>query len=208
MEFLPIEKDGARVYAGFWRRFGALVVDAFVLAPFLIATLHWLPGVSIPVAMLAAIATPVVSLSYTIYFHYRWGATLGKMAAGIRVTVPNGSPIGFKQAFLRSAVDVGFAVLAVTATVIAIHHADPAQYLSAGSTERTAYIRTLSPAWRGIVDIAAQVWAWSEVIVLLFNKRKRALHDLIAGTVVIYKEHAEERDGRPDAVAMGAREEA
>ena len=200
MEFLPIEKDGARVYAGFWRRFGALWVDAFVLAPFLIATLYWLPGVSIPVAMLAAIATAIVSLGYTIYFHYRWGATLGKLAAGIRVTLPNGSPIGFKQAFLRSAVDVGFAVLAVTATVISIHHADPARYLSAGWTERIEYIQSLSPAWGGFVDGANQAWAWSEVIVLLFNKRKRALHDFIAGTVVIYKEHAEERDGRPDAV--------
>ncbi len=29
---------------------------------------------------------------------------------------------------------------------------------------------------------------WSEVFVCLFNKRKRALHDFIAGTVVVHKE--------------------
>ena len=131
MEFLPITKDGARVYAGFWPRFGALWVDALVLTPLLVPAWFWLPSVSIPMAMLGAIIVPGVSLAYTIWFHYRYGATLGKMAAGIRVTLPDGSPIGFRQAFLRSAVDAGFAVLAVAATVIAIHHADPAQYLSA-----------------------------------------------------------------------------
>ena len=122
------------------------------------------------------------------------------MAAGIRVTLPSRSPIGFKQAFLRSAVDMGFAVLTVTAMVIAIHYADPPRYLSAGWTERIEYIQSASSAWEGFIEGANQVWGWSEVIVLLFNKRKRALHDFIAGTVVIYKEHAEERDGRLDAV--------
>jgi uncharacterized RDD family membrane protein YckC len=29
-----------------------------------------------------------------------------------------------------------------------------------------------------------QIWVWSEVVVMLFNKRRRALHDFIAGTIV------------------------
>ena len=36
-----------------------------------------------------------------------------------------------------------------------------------------------------------QIWIWSEFVVLLFNRRKRAIHDFIAGTVVILKEFAE-----------------
>ena len=31
------------------------------------------------------------------------------------------------------------------------------------------------------------VWVWSEFITILFNKRKKALHDYLAGTVVIRK---------------------
>lgn len=34
------------------------------------------------------------------------------------------------------------------------------------------------------------IWTWSEVVFLLFNERKRALHDLIADTVVIQKRFA------------------
>lgn len=31
MEFLPIRYAGERVYAGFWRRFGAMWIDAFIV---------------------------------------------------------------------------------------------------------------------------------------------------------------------------------
>ena len=34
-------------------------------------------------------------------------------------------------------------------------------------------------------DWASQVWLWSELVVLLLNKKRRALHDFIAGTVVV-----------------------
>jgi uncharacterized RDD family membrane protein YckC len=40
------------------------------------------------------------------------------------------------------------------------------------------------PEWLDWVNTANQVWMWSEVVVMLFNRRRRALHDFIAGTVV------------------------
>ena len=36
-----------------------------------------------------------------------------------------------------------------------------------------------------------QLWTWSELIVMLTNRQRRALHDFIAGTVVIKKEYAD-----------------
>jgi uncharacterized RDD family membrane protein YckC len=33
--------------------------------------------------------------------------------------------------------------------------------------------------------VVLQVWIWIELIVMLTNRRRRALHDFIAGTVVI-----------------------
>jgi len=47
----------------------------------------------------------------------------------------------------------------------------------------------LFPAWYSLVSTLSQVWWWSEFIVLLFNKRKRAIHDFMAGTVVIKKQY-------------------
>jgi uncharacterized RDD family membrane protein YckC len=191
MEFLPIEKDGFKVYAGYWQRFGAGIVDAIVLIP-VAYILYYLEGISISAAMIVAFISSALYSVYTVYFHYRYGATLGKMASKIKVTNPDGSPIDLRQAILRSSVDIGFAVLAVTAQIIAISHANPEEYLSADWMERIEYMVPLYPSWYGLVTIGTNVWVWGEFIVLLLNKRKRAIHDFIAGTVVINREYAEQ----------------
>lgn len=191
MDFLPIKKDGHKVYAGFWKRFGAAVVDLLVFIP-LIFIFTYLEGISIGIAMITVIISSTLSSMYTIYFHYRFGATLGKMAVGIKVTLPNGSTIGLKQAILRSSVDLGFALFIIIAEVTALSKVDPEQYLSAGWLKRSEYIIPLLPAWYVIVRGGFHVWYWSELLVLLFNKRKRAIHDFIAGTVVIQQQYAQQ----------------
>jgi uncharacterized RDD family membrane protein YckC len=45
--------------------------------------------------------------------------------------------------------------------------------------------------WDRAIDIFQNVWICSEVFVVLLNRRKRALHDFIGGTVVIKKQFAE-----------------
>lgn len=190
MEFLPTEKNGRKVYAGFWKRFGAGIVDMVVFIPFVF--LFNLQNISLAVAMLTAVVWYALYYAYVVYFHYKFGATLGKMATGVRVTLPNGGRIGLKQALLRSSVDIGFGIFAVAAQVIALSNADADQYLNAGWLDRSTYLIPLLPAWYGIVNMGSTVWYWSEFIVLLFNRRKRSLHDFIAGTVVIHQEHAEQ----------------
>lgn len=191
MNFLPIEKNGNKVYAGFLKRFGAGIVDmlVFILFYFLF---QYLEGISIPVAIITVLITSTLFSTYTVYFHYRFGATLGKLAVGIKVTLPDGSRIGLQNALLRSSVEIGFAMVFVVAKIIAISNADPQQYLAVGWFDRAQYIVPLYPAWFGAVNAASQLWYWSEFFVLLFNKRKRAIHDFIAGTVVINKRYAEQ----------------
>ena len=41
------------------------------------------------------------------------------------------------------------------------------------------------PNWYQSVNIIASIWIWSEFIIMLTNKKRRALHDFMAGTVVI-----------------------
>jgi uncharacterized RDD family membrane protein YckC len=190
MEFLPIEIKNEKVYAGFGKRFGSAIVDMLVFIPFMFV-FHFIESSSLSMAMVGTVLSSILFSAYSVYFHYKFGATLGKMALGIKVTLPNGEKIGFKQAILRSSVDLAFALFMVIAQVMAISNADPEVYLNAGWMERAEYIMPLFPAWYGAVNIASELWYWGEFIVLLFNKRKRALHDFIAGTVVIRQEYAE-----------------
>ena len=189
MEFLPITKDGSKLYAGFWRRLGALLVDGFVLAPFTVMFV-WLDGLSMSSAMVALVASATLGEGYILYFHSRFGATLGKMVTNIKVTLPNGSPIGFTEAFLRSSVGLGFSMVGTFGYLSMLVNADAEQYLSLGWIERAEYRSTLVPAWHENVLVLSHLWLWSEAVFLLFNERKRALHDLIAGTVVIHKRFA------------------
>lgn len=191
MEFLPLEINNEKVYAGFWKRFGSAIVDMLVFIPFMFA-FHFIESSSLSMAIVSVILSSILFSAYSVYFHYKFGATLGKMALGIKVTLPDGKRIGLKQALLRSSVDLAFALFMVIAQIIAISNADPEVYLNAGWIERTEYIIPLFPVWYGAVNIASQIWYWGEFIVLLFNKRKRALHDFIAGTVVIHQEYAEQ----------------
>jgi len=191
MEFLPLELNGSKVYAGFWKRLGAGILDILVFLPFGFI-FYKLESFSIPGAVISTILASTVFSIYSIYFHYKFGATLGKMAVGIKVTLPNGNSIGLKNSFLRSSVDLVFSFFMVLAQIIAINNADPEQYLELGFFERTQYILPLLPAWYALVNTSSQVWVWGEFIVLLTNKRRRAIHDFIAGTVVIQKQFAEQ----------------
>lgn len=201
MEFLPLEVENERVYAGFWARFGASIVDMLVSLP-LIFALQYLGTTSVPAAVTSAILTSLLFSIYVVYFHYRFGATLGKMAAGIQVTLPDGSRIGLKQALLRSSVDISFALLILLAQIIALLSVDPEVYFGLGFVDRAMFLIPLYPIWYSAISTLNQFWYWGEFLTLLFNKRKRALHDLIAGTVVIYRKFADNGVSKDSALAF------
>lgn len=202
MNFLPLQIDNVNVYAGFRKRFAAGIIDFLVFIPFIVIS-EITHSLSVSSAIVTLFAFSLLSAAYAVYFDYKFGATLGKMAVDIKITFPDGGKIGLKQALLRSSVSIGFSWLVVLAQVIALTNADPEIYLNSGWIERHEYILPLFPAWYGLVNLISQLWGWSEFITLLFNKRKRAIHDFMAGTVVILKVYAIQ-ESTPDSVAEPA----
>jgi uncharacterized RDD family membrane protein YckC len=191
MEFLPIrsKSSGHRVYAGFWKRFCAGFADTLVLMP-LGGLFVWLEGFDRTLAIVIMVPASILFSMYNVFFNARFGGTLGKLAVGIRITKPDGSRIGWPEAWKRSAVDLAFAGLILVVQVWALAHVDPSLYKSLKWIERTALLQEHFPSWYSTVNVLQKIWIWSEMLVLLFNKRKRALHDFIAGTIVIKKEFA------------------
>ena len=186
MEFLPLEKEGGKVYAGFWKRLPAALIDTLVLIP-LIFVFHYIQSINIIIAMIAAVIFSFLFSLYGVYFNLKYGGTLGKLAVGIRVTKPNGQKISLREALLRSSVDIVFGLLFTASEVYAISRVDPDAYLMAGYMERGKLLIPLYLEYSKFIYDLSNVWYWSEMVVLLLNKRKRALHDFIAGTVVIKK---------------------
>jgi len=186
MEFLPTKINGHKVYAGFWKRFFAGFVDLLIFVPFMFL-FHFIDGISITAAMVGAVCSGLFYSVYSIGFHYKFGATIGKMAAGIKVTRPNGDAIALKHAILRSSFDLIFAVATIYTQLIVLSQVDPAIYLTASWTEQGQHMLQFFPAWHDILNAVTFAWVLSEFVVLLFNERKRALHDFIAGTVVVHQ---------------------
>ncbi len=90
---------GEMVYAGFWIRFGAKIIDAIVLGivGFLFGSAAGLIGGGRSGPFVNAFSW-VVSLAYTTYFLGAYGATPGKMACGLKVVRPDGEKISYGRA--------------------------------------------------------------------------------------------------------------
>ena len=146
LPMLPSHRVQPRLYAGFWRRVVALLIDVVVFS-----AIHWavvlcsgiwlmvpwtlLGGGHGPaVAELVDVALQpfgivVVWLYFAVCESSRWQATIGKLALGLRVTDEYGRRIGFAQATGRYfgkfvsvfSIGVGFLLAAWTARRQALH---------------------------------------------------------------------------------------
>jgi len=169
--YSELRQDLARLHAsvttqgrpcGFWPRLAAYILDRFVLGALFIAIWtpiagprHWtvpaLPEDTTPANVQhfrdeAAVwmdhALPIfypIFLVYDVLMTGRFGATLGKMAIGAKITLVDGKPIGYSRALLR--------------------------WLAARLSEFCFFFG---------------------YFMILTNPEKRALHDWLAGTKVVY----------------------
>ncbi|MCC6794237.1 MAG: RDD family protein [Candidatus Hydrogenedentes bacterium] len=126
-------------------------------------------------------------LIYDVYFVRLFGGTPGKLIVGLRILKVNGEPITYREACLRYSVDFGFYLLASIALITAAMRMTDAEFLGLGFIARAERLAELTPGWYQSLDYASFVWIWGELVVLLTNKKKRALHDFIAGTIVVHK---------------------
>jgi uncharacterized RDD family membrane protein YckC len=171
------------IYAGFWSRAVAILVDLAVWAPLLVLYFA-AQGLSIPVAIVAQVAMTILGFAYPVYFLSRWGQTIGKMVAGIKVTLQDGAPVRSRHAWLRSSVDIGLAAIYLIATIYVLATWAGPDWSSLNWLDRGGELAKRSPVFT-LYDWVSQAWMWSELVVLLLNKKRRALHDFIAGTVVV-----------------------
>ena len=174
-------------YAGFGPRALAILVDLVVWVPLLIGFIA-LQGLSIPAAMLAQFLIAVIGVGYPVYFLSRWGQTIGKMVARVRVARLDGSPIAPRHAWLRSSVDIGLTATYFVAVGYVLATWTGPEWSSLNWLDRGGELAKRSSIFTAY-DWASQAWLWSELVVLLFNKKRRALHDFIAGTIVVRVPH-------------------
>ena len=169
-------------YAGFWSRLLANLVDMLALAP--VMAIDWWTSSSKTMSLVLLIPLSVAGPIYSVSMHARWGQTLGKMVARIRVTTLSGGRISWREAILREGVTIAFNGIATVSTMLAMLRL-PESAWGRGVSEMNTQLGSAQPIWGEWATLATTIWFWGELLVLLFNKKRRALHDFIAGTVVV-----------------------
>jgi len=188
----PLTIDGLResLYAGFWIRFGSLLLDILIISP-VIFILLYLNGLSKNVYYYTVIPTLIFHFWYNIYLVQKNGGTPGKLISGITILKTDGTDLTWREAILRHIVSFALTIFLSIITIIAISHSDTEYYQSLNWMTKQQYLMTLLPVYFTLYTWTSNIWTYSELFVLLFNKRKRALHDFIAETVIVKTKYIE-----------------
>jgi uncharacterized RDD family membrane protein YckC len=159
-----------RKYQTGWARFWAAFIDGLVFLPLGLFEDYFLLPTDNKLGMIGWIIFIVIlSYAYSVLLHARYGQTLGKMAMKVKITDQSETKsITFLQAFMRDSVGM---VISLVAVIFLYFQFDNIQLIEKG------YDDFLMP------------WFFSWIIIelgtMLFNRKRRAIHDFIAGTVVV-----------------------
>ena len=164
------EETKAKRYQTNGPRFIAAIIDGVLLMTIVIL-FELLPiwDWSASLISFISLALPV---AYSILMHARFGQTLGKMALSIKLlNKDEKSEISIGQAVLRSIGPLVYVVSFILNALIA-------SMFGPQSFEAIAIL---------LMVLMFIYWCWGlvEIVTMLFDEKSRALHDYIAGTVVI-----------------------
>lgn len=171
-------------YAGFWRRFFSFWADAAVMLP-LTGIIYLLSAQSRLFYVYWLLPGLLVGLWFHVDLVRRYGGTPGKLLLKTRIAMVDGSRVTAKAAALRYAVMLVLAAASSVAFAMSCLSVSDTQYFSLDYMARNEMLVAAAPPWYRVVAILMQVWIWGEFLTMLFNKRRRAVHDFIAGTVVV-----------------------
>lgn len=167
-----IEKDK---YSTFWPRFWAATIDgiAFTLLLYIECLLF---GIEYNAQDKFLQALNGIQFAiYAIFMHGYFGQTLGKMFMNVKVLNHNTeTEINVKQALRRESVNLALNITWLIFILVIATSLDVSGDISLG----------LSYAVIGF-GVVAVIWALSEFITMLFNDKRRAVHDYIGKTVVV-----------------------
>lgn len=163
-------------YKTFWPRFWAGFIDGLVFLPITLFDSYLSAPARGPIILISwAIISYTAYWLYSVSLHARFGQTLGKRAMHVKVMDVSEERIpSLGQAFLR---DIGYIILNISSLVYFVYIVAAHKYVAGTEQVNSLPGRILAFAGLG--------WFLLEVITMFANSKRRAIHDLIAKTVVL-----------------------
>jgi uncharacterized RDD family membrane protein YckC len=170
-------------YGGFWRRAWAYVIDVMVIFPLYMLVVG-LGYESNRLAMFAALPLSLIGPAYLVVLHGLCGQSLGKMVAGLKVEESGGNQLSWWNACVRFSPVIASHVAWGIGIASAFHSLPESTLISATYLQRSHVVINHRPSWAHWCTNGYTLWLVAEIIVLQVSKQKRAIHDLLAGTIV------------------------
>ena len=161
-------------YSTFWPRFWAGMVDGLIFIP-----LPWIYNYTFAqfesngLRVLLIVINSCAFVIYEIWMHARYGQTVGKMLCGVKVLDVSEKPLSLRQAILRDS----FYLVLLPIGIIQ----DISRTLQGIDISKTTELTELDR----ILLYPTLIWGLIELVTMLTNRKRRALHDFIAGSVVV-----------------------
>ena len=160
-------------YQTSFKRLGAAIVDGIVFMPLLLVE-QWLFGKTNNSSVIISwtIFTTFLPLVYSIFAHYKYGQTIGKWVAGIEVLdISETKKLTLLQSIFRDSVYLAIEIVGLLFFAFLL--------FQIGTTE---YILN---DYKNFANQPIFWWTIIELVSMLTNAKRRAVHDFLAKSVVI-----------------------
>ena len=183
----PVISSNNFEYIGFWKRALAALIDAIIGFALLPITIPLMKFCFAHKTIIPEVAYSIVWTVLWMWLIVKFGATPGKMVIKARIVNSNGEFLTWDKAFLRMLFPgLLYSINSYSGMWHAMNTAPAGtsinSFLEIGEAI-TQYGQPFAMLGRFLA-----LTAYVDVLVILFNKRKRAIHDFIAGSYVVTKD--------------------
>lgn len=163
-----------RKYDTFGKRLVAGIIDGIVFLPFTVLSNRLEHAADKTLFLVLTFSYTICWMLYVVIGHGRYGQTIGKRLMNIKVLdLMEQDVIGYKSAFIREGVWFFVQTLGLVYFIFTAYNTTtPAKDLN--DTFFDGYVGTTITAWFVL-----------ELVTMVLNKKRRAVHDYLAGSVVI-----------------------
>lgn len=168
-----LKNMGNGKYRTSFRRILAAFIDALVLGPLsFISYLIYKKSSNQTVLFTTYAVETMIPIFYSIIFHFKYGYTIGKYLVDVKVLdLTESKLITFKQSLYRDS----FYLIITIGTIIY----SGVIFLKSSNLESSVKISS------NFFHFPVPYWTIIEIITMMTNKKRRALHDFLAGSVVV-----------------------
>jgi uncharacterized RDD family membrane protein YckC len=155
------------------KRFWAAVVDGIVFLPVLLSE-QWMYKLTenITIHFSWVVFSTFLPIIYSITLHYQYGQTIGKWVAGVKVVdISETRKVSFRQSILRDLVYLIIEVVALCFFLILAEQSSDAEYPLID--------------YKNFSGWPLFIWTFLELVTMLTNPKRRAIHDFLAKSVVV-----------------------